>query len=278
MTPPKIINRNIEDKTLLDLSIQLSLGGLSFCILDKSINTITHYTSFPFHDVISPHQLLEKVKLVFASALALQQPFNKVKIVYVNELNSFVPTALFSDKNLGDYLKFNTKVLENDYITFDVLSNTEMVNVYIPYVNINNYIFEQYGTFEYKHYASLLVNSILSTASSDDQSIMYVHVHEKQFDIVVLKQRKLQLFNSFSYTNKEDFIYYILFTVEQLQLNPDKFQLYLLGAINEESPFYKMVYTYIRNIDFGKRNETFNFKEELVPPTDHEDYVLLNSF
>ncbi|NER17641.1 DUF3822 family protein [Spongiivirga citrea] len=278
MTPPKIINRNIEDNTLLELSIQLSLGGLSFCILDKSINTLVHYTSFPFHEVATPNQLLDKVKRVFASSLVLQQPFQKVKIIYVNELNSFVPTALFSDKNLEDYLKFNTKVLPNDFITFDVLSNTEMVNVYIPYVNINNFIFEQYGTFEYKHFASLLVNSILNTAPSDEQAAVYVYVHDQQFDVVVVKQRKLQLFNTFKHTNKEDFIYHLLFVAEQLGLNPDKFPLYFLGDVKKDDDLYEIAYTYIRNVDFGKRNDIFEYKEELAPPTDHEDYVLLNSF
>ncbi len=278
MTPPKTINRNIEDNTLLELSIQLSLGGLSFCILDKSTNTLVHYTSFPFHDVGTPNQLLDKVKRVFASSLVLQQPFQKVKIIYVNELNSFVPTALFNDKNLESYLKFNTKVLPNDFITFDVLSNTEMVNVYIPYVNINNFIFEQYGTFEYKHFGSLLVNTILNSAPSHEQAIVYVYVHEEQFDVVVLKQRKLQLFNTFKYTNKEDFIYHLLFVAEQLALNTDKFPLYFLGDVKEGDELYTIAYTYIRNVYFGKRNDAFEFKEELIPPTDHEDYVLLNSF
>jgi len=56
------------------------------------------------------------------------------------------------------------------------------------------------------------------------------------------------LFNSFEYQTKEDFIYYILFTAEQLKLNPETFKLQLLGEISEESDLFKIAYRYIRNI------------------------------
>ena len=50
------------------------------------------------------------------------------------------------------------------------------------------------------------------------------------FEIIVIANKKLQLYNTFQFTSKEDFIYYVLFTAEQLKLNPEKFELLLLGS------------------------------------------------
>jgi hypothetical protein len=58
----------------------------------------------------------------------------------------------------------------------------------------------------------------------------------------------LLFFNSFDYQTKEDFIYYLLFTTEQLNLNPEYIKLQLLGDISEESEWFEMAYTYIRNV------------------------------
>jgi hypothetical protein len=58
------------------------------------------------------------------------------------------------------------------------------------------------------------------------------------------------LFNSFEYQTPEDFIYYLLFTAEQLSLNPEIFQLELLGTITRNDPYYAMAYKYIRNVSF----------------------------
>jgi hypothetical protein len=68
------------------------------------------------------------------------------------------------------------------------------------------------------------------------------------------------LFNSFEYKTPEDLIYYLLFTAEQLNLNPEYFKLEFLGDINEEDAFFKMAYKYIRNVflfdttDLQRRN------------------------
>ena len=45
------------------------------------------------------------------------------------------------------------------------------------------------------------------------------------------------------------FIYYILFTFEQLQLNPEIVPLHLLGICNKEDEFFKIAYKYIKNCD-----------------------------
>lgn len=63
----------------------------------------------------------------------------------------------------------------------------------------------------------------------------------------MVKGNKLILFNSFEYSSPEDFIYYILFTFEQLQLNPDSVSVKLLGTISKDSAYFEIAYKYIRN-------------------------------
>jgi hypothetical protein len=75
---------------------------------------------------------------------------------------------------------------------------------------------------------------------------MTVHFSEGHFEIIIQNQ-KLLFFNSFDYQTPEDFIYYVLFTAEQLSLNPENFPLELIGNIDSESHF-KIAYKYIRNV------------------------------
>jgi hypothetical protein len=45
----------------------------------------------------------------------------------------------------------------------------------------------------------------------------------RSFEIIVIQNQQLLLFNSFEYLTPEDFIYYVLFTAEQLNINPENF-------------------------------------------------------
>ena len=169
---------------------------------------------------------------------------------------------------------FNTKVFETDFFTFDVLEKHEMNNVYIPYVNMNNYFIDQFGSFDYKHANSILVNKLLDISKNNDELQMFVHVSDTHLEIVVVQNQKLLLFNSFDYKTPEDFIYYILFTAEQLHLNPENFKLIVLGAIAEEDSLYAIAYKYVRNISlFNVSAVQNNFSQA----ENRQHFILLHS-
>jgi len=270
---------NIDQTKFKKLSIQISLNGLSFCILHTVDNEIIALHHFPFEDVTNPLQLEKEIICIFEQeATLLDQSFEAVTVSHINTLSTFVPKPLFSDKNLADYLKYNNKILPNDYMTFDVITNNDMVNVYIPYVNINNLFFEKYGAFHYKHFATILLENIFQIANSSEEATVYVHVQKEHFEIIVIQQKKLLFYNSFEYTSSEDFIYYLLFTIEQLQLNTNTLKLYFLGAIEKSDVLYTVTYTYVRHVEFLDKQYTFSFHESVSTPKTHQDFTLLTNF
>lgn len=261
-----------------ELSIQVSLSGLSFCVLDGLSKTIFCIEHHPFETSVTPQALLQKTEELFREREILNQPFKKVYVVHENDLSTFVPKPLFNDKHLSEYLKFNVKIFNTDFVTYDDISSMGLINVYIPFVNINNYIFDRFGEFEYRHFSSILVETILHNHPDVTTPHMYVHVQQGHFEIAVIKDKKLLLYNTFEYANKEDFIYYILFTAEQLELNPEEFPLYFLGEIYEGDEFHEIAYTYVRHIHFGNNHCRYRMAGDLQTVEPHRELISVNSF
>ena len=105
---------------------------------------------------------------------------------------------------------------------------------------------------------------------------MYANIGENHFEILLVNKGKLTLYNTFEYSTKEDFIYYLLFTAEQLNLNPETLNLVLLGQVEKDDAFYKIAYKYIRNVSLGNRMDAYNFTQN--PKTNHSDFTLTHSF
>lgn len=244
----EIKNINNSDMSYKKLSIQISLNGLSFCVLDSIGNKILKQETIYFPEELNPYQILKKLKELFEKHDINKNKFSDVTVIHRNSLFSIVPKALFDEKELVNYLKFNAKILANDHVVYDDISAYDMVNVYVPFVNINNYIFELFGEFEYKHNGTVLIQSLLNTTNNEKEPICYVNVLSNQIDIVIIKNKKLVLFNSFDFYSKEDFIYYILFVIEQLTLNPETVKVKLFGAIEEGDELFSICHTYIRNV------------------------------
>ena len=142
---------SITDKTYKKLSIQVSLNGLSFCVLDTLSGKPLLLQQLPFSNLQRSIKMEDLLAMVFKENPELNYQYDEILIVHSNNLSTFVPTALFDEEFLGSYLQYNTKVFETDFFTFDALEKYEMNHVYIPYVNMNNFFIDQYGAFDYKH-------------------------------------------------------------------------------------------------------------------------------
>lgn len=264
--------------TKQELSIQISLSGLSFCILQRDTKTITFLKDYDFERKLNPHELLDKVKHLFSTEPFLKSNFANVQVLHVNELSTFVPKPLFDETCLADYLKFNSKILKSDFIAFDAIEINDTVNVYVPYVNINNFIYDLFGSFTYKHISTILIEQVLAIEKNANNVKVYINVNKHHFEMVVIDKSKLILYNTFEYTTKEDFIYYILFAAEQLQLNPEMFELNFMGDIDSKDELYVMTYKYVQFVFFGKRQDHYKFNLSAQPKSDHSHFAILKSF
>lgn len=261
------------------MSIQVSLSGLSFCILNQDTQSISFYKNFLFDKKETPSNILDKLVHQFNTENSLNQSFKSVKVIHENELSTLVPKSLFNEEQLADYLKFNAKILRSDFITYDEIIANESINVYVPYVNINNYLYESFGEFEFKHFSTIVIESVLNLEKNATDTKMYAHISDTHFEIIIVKNGQLQLYNTFEYTTKEDFIYYLLFTAEQLQLNPEEVQLIMFGNnITNDDELYKIAYTYVRNVSILSVKTNYTLATKDVHKNCLSNFVITNSF
>jgi uncharacterized protein DUF3822 len=239
---------NITDKKYRKLVVQIGLRGFTFCCFDTLDHTVLSVEEIDFSGFPKTTRIEDNYWKAFIDNTTLTKTYDDVVVIHENTLNTFVPKALFDEDYLGSYLQYNTKVFETDFFAFDELTTYEMNNVYIPYVNINNFLIDQFGTFDYRHTNSILVSRLLDASKNIDEKQVFVHFGNGKFEIVIVQNQKLLLFNSFDYKTKEDFIYYLLFSAEQLNLNPEVFKLQLLGSVSEGDENYKIAYKYVRHV------------------------------
>ncbi len=279
----QVIKKNNDhlDFNYLDnshLSIQINLDGFSFCILNSDLKEITALYTFEYFENKAPLEvILKNIQQIVAEEPLLQKHYQTVNLTFRNQLNTFVPLALFDEQLSASYLQHTIKVLSNDSFANDVLVNKNLVNVYIPYANIINYFLELYGSYKYQHAATVLVQKLLEIDTDKTDIKFYVHVSKNDFEVIVIKQNELIFYNSFALNTNEDFAYFILFTFEQLQLDREINKIILLGAIDLQSDLYKLIYQYIRNIEFLTYD--FPYQSDILNniPT-HQHFIVLNQF
>lgn len=257
------------------LSIQINLDGFSFCIYKLPEKEPILFQRIDFNEkATTPERHLKQIETIFSENKFLNESFNHVSVVHQNELATLVPAIHFDENNLKNYLINTVKVLPIDFISFENIPTLDATAVYIPFVNINNFLFNQYGSFEYYHCFSRLAELLKKEDLINPNNKIFVQVNRNDFELLAFKNNQLQVINRFDFITAEDFIYYILFVAEQLNLDTESFELILIGDIEKESELFDILYKYIRNIRFY--NNDTELPEEFNEIPKHSNFILLN--
>lgn len=242
------------------LSVQVSLAGLSFLVAEEGTGKVHFFSERTFPSPLTPDLIEEEIRQQLAEP-ELDLQISSTVVVYSTELYTLVPKDLFDPKRSSDYLKFNAKILPGDYIAHDKVANSPVVVVYVPLMNVNNLLFDRFGSFEYYHSATLLIEHFGRVAKNTEDSRVFLNLYHDSFDMLVFKKGELALCNRYNHSTAEDLLYYLLFSLEQLDLNPDRVPVLVAGNITNDDNVFELLYTYVRDVSLYLPNEALNLIE-----------------
>ena len=128
------------------------------------------------------------------------------------------------------------------------------------------------------HFSSALIESLsINLKNKTSAKNLLINVRSGCFDVVYFVDNKLHFFNSFDFRTKEDFIYFLLITIDQLGLNPEKVELLLMGEIDSSDENYQMVHKYIKYFSFIERNNNYGYSYVLDELMSHKYFALFNA-
>ncbi len=255
------------------LTIQHSLDGLSFVIFDteeQKFICLKHYhfseKNIELNSLILELQEREGWKL---------DEFKYVKILIDNNLNTFIPKDYYQKELEKEYLSLLNIKVESS-VKSDILKN-DIINIYPAPSDIDN-ILRTNDKTTIAHTSSILIESLVKEFSERIQGMRaFVNVKNNSYELTIINDSNLIFHNYFNFNTKEDFLYFILFTFEQLKIDNETIPLYFMGLIEEKSVLVELCSRYVRNIRFFNRNNNYNYINELDSIPYYYYYILYSS-
>lgn len=236
-------------------------SGFSFSIYDSPRNKFIVLGSYVPRKKCSDNQefMIFLKSLISEYSELTKYKFKEVHLSISHAASTFVPSALFVEEDKEKYFLMNHSRHLEEKILSDYIGALDAHTIYSIDHSIFDYFQSIFPGIYFHHISTILVQNILIENKNRQSAALFAHVKPDHFELIFLKDHKLIFYNRFSYKTAEDFIYYILFVCEQLQLNPENTEIQLLGEIEKKSGIYALLYKYIRNIKFGKRSDTIGY-------------------
>lgn len=261
------------------LYIQLGNGFLLTSVLDKTRKKFIALEDFRFPLANNVEELVLNYELAKQEScfLALEN-FQKVNCCVCFQKATLVPDQLYDKQHEKLLINFVFQDTNNETLFTDDIKRIGVKNVFAISTVLEKMLRYWYKDITIHHHSTSFINSVLIENKNKTSKAAEVNIRAGEFDIAVTEGGKLIFYNSFNFKTGEDFLYYILFVFEQLQLNPEIIPVTLIGEADKYSPYYSDLRRYIRNVNLGMRPAAFDFiyKFDTLPEASYA--VLFNQY
>lgn len=261
----------------LHLSIEASDEGFGFALFDLLNNRYVGIGYRNFGTALHGHALAKRLSEEFDKNHLNEIEFTKCSLVWVSNRATLVPEALFDEKYANDYFNLNLSAQGNETLYYEKVKGLGAFNVFAIPEALEDFCSAKLKSPAVMHHSRILLENLLLSGNPKGHHV-YLHVQAKHFDIVVIEDGALKLYNYYQYISAEDFTYHTLNTCKQLGIDPQTLVVTLIGEIEAESALFTILNKYLYKVNFYEPMPDYSLSLELGKLPHHFYYNLLNQY
>jgi hypothetical protein len=234
------------------LSLRIGQKHFSFAITDKSgreLRSLAYYSNDEMN--------AEALGSVYSKHPELNHSFHEVLLCYDYPDSVLVPegyhpgdSAILLSTVYGSHTRAS--------IITEAVDEQKLHNVYAVPADVREWVTRLFPGCRYQHHYTMAIKMI----PADSADHLLIDFTPAEFSFIVLKENKILIAQTLSYTSPEDILYYLLKTCNQFSLSRDEVQLFISGMIEKESQLYRELYLYFMNVSFREPSWNLSAGEE----------------
>lgn len=253
------------------LSVEIGHNHLAYTLFDTLNLTYVLLRDFEF-EAKNIEEVTNKVNEIIAHESLLQKTFYSSSLTFANFPSTLVPTTFYKEEEKSKILAFNHEVY--DEVLTDQLQQIEAVNIYSIPSSLLDAVQNSFPNTQIKSSSTILIEQL--SLQNSTKAEIFAAVKKDMLAVCVIQDNNLAFHNCFECEAKEDMLYYLLFTMEQLGLSAEEADLILLDDILTSDDTYQLLYEYVKNISFGSRPKNLKYADQLEGLKDHQYFCLFS--
>lgn len=240
------------------MSIQLSLDGLSFCILDPVTNVFHSLTDVTF-DKNDPNFAQQEQYIL--GCKEMRRKFRKILISVNSPAFTMVPLPLYDERRIRSVLAMaginvgpDDKVLRNDVESAN--STTVFTIPSFLYFFLKN----QFCGAEIFHSTTPVVSSMLQKRQNGMHNpAVNVELCKDSMTLTVVDNDELKLCNRYYCRETLDYVYMLLYVIDQLQIDAKAATVTIQGSVQIDDERIRGVKKFLQNVHMAEAPNFFSY-------------------
>ncbi|MDA9563403.1 DUF3822 family protein [Flavobacteriales bacterium] len=244
------------------LSIELDKAAISFAVLHLAEKKYVRWGKQKLKTNNSGDEL-EAFKSIVEKFSLLQQEFKSSSIACAVMDTILIPEVYYQKDKEQDLLQYNFGT-DRGVVMRDKLFNVAAYQVYDLPKKWVKFIDETWPKISILHQSTILIEQVVVHSKTIDEITVFAHLQNNKMNLIIADNGKLLFSNRFQCLTKEDVAYFVLATMEQLEIRNYEIRLTMSGETDHS--VLDLLSKYVKTVDTVKKNEGIEYSSEFGQP------------
>lgn len=269
----RIADKDLDVNDLGYYRLLLSLGEQEFKI--GVVSSLEHrclaLEEYRFYHPLSSEELIGFLNSIYDNHAFLKANYwMSINVMFKNSPFTLIPREFFIETDPSPYLKYTSANTQQERVIVAEQSSLDSVNIFSVNPLLTEWFEQTYYNkdINFMHQTQVFVEASKNQHNSTESIHTHLFIENGYFLISVFKDKKLELCNTFPYKTSKDFIYYVLFILDEMRIDKESTLLYIYGNVTQESDLLKLLQRYIyevKLIDQQARWLAFSYEFDTIP-------------
>ena len=207
------------------MTIRVGRRTLSFTMIDDEGEVV-----YEPYVVKSGMSMAANMREAFKTQSFLSLLPEKVRVMIDTDV-LMMPVDLFDERQKELLYTHAFPECAHDYIAYNVLPSLNAVALFSVNKDLKLVIDDRFGDAQFIMAVAPVWRHLHARSYTGNNQKLFGYIHENRLDVFSFQQNRFKFCNTYDVKHVRDAVYYLLFVWNQLQLNPLKDELHLVGDL-----------------------------------------------
>jgi hypothetical protein len=224
-----------------DLLIKVTADNFSYAVIDASENRLV-----VLYDQQECENVVEALSTILAEDNHLAIPFRNVKASVYTANTIAIPNDLFDAGQLNTYAKFFSEA-KSEQLHLQSLKGQPFTSIFNLEHDMEELLITRFGISKvYDHTAGLL-----ASAKDLEGKWLRLDFTVGSFTAVLIEKAEMVFGNCYEIADTEEFNYYLLLMIKQLNIDTKVTKVHLSGIIHSDDMKFQAIEKYFSEVSFN---------------------------
>lgn len=234
----KVKNFELSQADSHNLYLEINKNGYHYAVVDPSSNDLKLIGS-------SSNSIYEESNEI------LNGNFEKINICMLSKNFTFLPEVHYISSLKDSYANF-LQVDYQDIIESNFLKYQEIRNIYAFNKVLLNDLKERFAKAQFFPQVNSFFNAALYNSINSHQTQVFFNVKEEYTELLVLAKQDLLFYNIFEIKNDDELQYFLMLTLQHINLKASELSINISGNIVEDSETHNRIKGLFNNVEVSK--------------------------